>query len=73
MQQLLKRKNAELLFFHFRLSLATSYISRVKGFLPEYGQVGILSITDKQFGSMELFSQSKQKEIKDAYIQLELF
>ena len=41
---------------------AQTHISRVKGFLPEYGQVGILSITDKQFGSMELFSQSKQKE-----------
>ena len=26
-----------------------------------------------KFGSMELFSQSKQKEKKDAYIQLELF
>lgn len=53
---------------------AQTHISRVKGFLPEYGQVGILSITDKQFGSMELFSQSKQKEKKDgAYIQLELF
>lgn len=47
---------------------AQTHISRVKGFLPEYGQVGILSITDKQFGSMELFSQSKQKEKKDAYI-----
>ena len=30
---------------------AQTHISRVKGFLPEYGQVGILSITDKQFGS----------------------
>ena len=55
------------------LSRYNHHSSRVKGFLPEYGQVGILSITVKQFGNMELFSQSKQMEKKDAYIQLELF
>lgn len=28
---------------------ATVHINRVKSFLPEYGQVGIMCITDKQF------------------------
>lgn len=48
-------------------------ISRVKFFLPDFGQVGILYITDKQFGNMELFSEHKPKESEDIYIQLELF
>ena len=41
--------------------------------LPDYGQVGILCITDKQFSNMELFSEHKPKESEDIYIQLELF
>jgi len=52
---------------------AKVHISRVKSFLPDLGQVGILSITDKQFGSMELFSQHKPKDTPDIYVQLELF
>ena len=35
------------------------HIKRVKSFLPEYGQVGILCITDKQFGQIQLFSSVK--------------
>ena len=34
---------------------ATVHINRVKSFLPEYGQVGIMCITDKQFAAIELF------------------
>lgn len=52
---------------------AQTHISRVKSFLPDFGQVGILCITDNQFGSMELFSEHKPKETDDIYIQLELF
>lgn len=52
---------------------AQTHISRVKSFLPDFGQVGILCITDKQFGNMELFSEHKPKESEDIYIQLELF
>jgi CRISPR-associated protein Cas2 len=52
---------------------AATHIKRVKGFLPQYGQVGILSITDKQFSSMELFSEHKEKEKPELYVQLELF
>ncbi len=52
---------------------ARTHIARVKSFLPDFGQVGILCITDKQFGSMELFSEHKPKETEDIYVQLELF
>ena len=52
---------------------AQAHINRVKSFLPDLGQVGILCITDKQFGNMELFSEHKPKECEDIYIQLELF
>ena len=52
---------------------AQAHINRVKSFLPDLGQVGILCITDKQFGNMELFSEHNPKECEDIYIQLELF
>lgn len=34
---------------------AEVHIKRVKSFLPEHGNVGIMCITDKQFGNIELF------------------
>lgn len=34
---------------------ADVHIKRVKQWLPKEGYVGILSVTDKQFGQMELF------------------
>ena len=52
---------------------ANVHIKRVKANLPPLGQVGILSITDKQFGAMELFSEKKTKEPPTEYMQLELF
>jgi CRISPR-associated protein Cas2 len=52
---------------------AEVHVKRVKTFLPEKGYVGILSITDKQFGSMELFYCKKEKEVTTPYQQLELF
>lgn len=49
------------------------HIRRVKTMLPKDGNVGILSITDKQFGMMEIF-YSQQKEDTPAPVQqLELF
>lgn len=46
---------------------------RVKSALPEKGRIGILTITDKQFGMMEIF-HGKKEIPKDAPIQqLELF
>lgn len=52
---------------------AEVHIRRVKSFLPPLGQVGILSITDKQFGSMELFTERKVQKTQVGYMQLELF
>jgi CRISPR-associated protein Cas2 len=49
------------------------HIKRVKNILPEKGDIGILCITDKQFGSIELFSGKKSKPILTPYQQLELF
>jgi CRISPR-associated protein Cas2 len=52
---------------------AEAHIRRVKSFLPDKGHIGILCITDKQFGSMELFYCKKEKKISTPYQQLELF
>ena len=52
---------------------AEVHIKRVKSFLPPLGQVGILSITDKHFGSMELFMEKKERNPPTEYTQLELF
>lgn len=52
---------------------AAVHIKRVKSFLPVLGQVGILSITDKQFGAMELFTEKKEQKPPTDFVQLELF
>lgn len=52
---------------------ADVHIQRVKNNLPPHGQIGILCITDKQFGNMELFIGKKEKEVTTPYQQLELF
>ena len=52
---------------------AEVHIKRVKASLPPAGQVGILCITDKQFGQMELCSGRKEIYEKDTPQQLELF
>lgn len=49
------------------------HIKRVKSFLPPKGHVGILTITDKQFGSMEIFRGKELAENPKAAQQLELF
>ena len=41
---------------------ADVHIKRVKLELPEHGHIGILCITDKQFGDMELFYGKKSVE-----------
>ena len=50
-----------------------AHIKRVKSFLPEHGQVGILCITDKQFGNIELFYGKKIQGVNTPGQQLELF
>ncbi len=52
---------------------AAVHIKRVKSFLPESGEIGILKITDKQFGEMELFSGKSARAISKPIQQLELF
>jgi CRISPR-associated protein Cas2 len=41
--------------------------------LPPNGNIGILCITDKQFGNMELFYGKEEKKVTTPYQQLELF
>jgi len=52
---------------------AEVHIKRVKNLLPELGHVGILCITDKQFGAMEVFYGKKLTETPAPSQQLELF
>ena len=52
---------------------AEVHIKRVKRILPDKGKVGILCITDKQFGKMELFLGSEIAERPPVEQQLELF
>lgn len=52
---------------------ADVHIKRVKRFLPEKGHVGIMTITDKQFGAIELFYGRLLKERPGTPQQLELF
>ena len=52
---------------------AEVHIKRVKSFLPEHGQIGIMCITDKQFGNIELFYGKKVQPPNTPRQQLELF
>lgn len=52
---------------------ADVHIQRVKNILPERGHVGIMCVTDKQFGMMEIFRGRKQAEAPEMVQQLELF
>ena len=52
---------------------AQVHTKRVRGILPEYGRVGIICITDKQFDNMELFVGRKNTELPKIEQQLELF
>lgn len=49
------------------------HIKRVKSILPPKGHVGILSITDKQFGMMEIFRGHETVKPPETAQQLELF
>ena len=52
---------------------AQVHVRRVKSILPEYGHVGIICITDKQFGNIELFYGKQMYEVTAPGQQLELF
>jgi len=52
---------------------AEVHIKRVKMLLPKKGKVGILHVTDRQFGMMELFHGIKEVEKEQPSQQLEMF
>jgi CRISPR-associated protein Cas2 len=52
---------------------ADVHIRRVKKLMPEYGHIGIMCITDKQFGDIEIFYQSKPSTAPATPQQLSLF
>ena len=52
---------------------ATVHVKRVKKSLPEKGHVGIITITDKQFGMMEIFCGATKEPPKNMPQQLEIF
>jgi CRISPR-associated protein Cas2 len=52
---------------------AQVHIKRTKAKLPEKGHVGILCITDKQFGDIEIFYGKKLQDNPSVPQQLEMF
>ncbi len=46
---------------------------RIKGLLPKHGKIGILEVTDRQFGNMELFHGIKEFDLPTPTQQLQLF
>ena len=52
---------------------AEVHVRRVKAMLPEYGQVAMITITDKQFGDIELFNNQRETPPASPGLQLELF
>lgn len=52
---------------------ADVHTKRVKRLLPEKGHIGILTVTDKQFGMMELFYGKAEKSLPNTPQQLEMF
>ena len=52
---------------------ADVHIKRVKSFLPDKGHVGIMCVTDKQFGMMEIFRGQEREAAPETVQQLEMF
>ena len=52
---------------------AEVHVKRVKKILPEKGKIGIMTITDRQFGNMEIFHGQKLAKPMEVPQQLELF
>ena len=52
---------------------ADVHIKRVKKLLPPYGHIGIMLVTDKQFGMIELFYGQKEADRPDMPQQLSMF
>lgn len=52
---------------------AEVHISRVRKLLPEKGKIGIMCVTDKQFGMMEIYHGHKSVSAAVPVQQLEMF
>lgn len=52
---------------------AEVHIKRVKSFLPKFGHIAIMCITDKQFGNINVFYGTKLLVANAPGQQLELF
>lgn len=52
---------------------AEVHIKRVKSILPPKGHVGIMCVTDKQFGMMEIFRGREKADAPETSQQLEIF
>jgi CRISPR-associated protein Cas2 len=52
---------------------AEVHSKRIKAQLPKKGKVGILQVTDRQFGQMEIFFGQKEADLPPPSQQLELF
>lgn len=52
---------------------ADVHMKRVKKWLPEKGHVGIMTITDKQFGDMEIYYGYEKQKVETGWQQLEMF
>ena len=46
---------------------------RIKRQIPKMGKIGILTVTDKQFGTMEIYHGVKEISLPPPNMQLELF
>ena len=57
----------------FSYDNAQVFIKKIKRILPDYGKICIISLTDKQFGNMELFIGKKNDQPPEEEPQLELF
>ncbi|MCW0481720.1 CRISPR-associated endonuclease Cas2 [Gaoshiqia sediminis] len=52
---------------------AAVHVKRVNDFIPEKGQVSILSVTDKQYGNITNYWGKKDDPLPEGPRQLELF
>ncbi len=52
---------------------ADVHVKRVKSFIPEKGQVSILSVTDKQYGNITNYWGKKADPLPEGPRQLEMF
>lgn len=53
--------------------VATSYKQRIRPMMPPDGQVRLLSVTERQFGRMEVYFGKRRKAVEDPPVQLMLF